>query len=491
MSTTADTTQLAEASDPTTSLQRLTELAKQGDKDTKKAVAANPNTPPELLSKLAEDFPGQVLQNPVLDLLLLEEPAFFENMPRASRIAIAESEYADVELLRQLGGSRSIHPRVRGAVASNPNTPEDLVRDLAGQAIAARAGAARNPKTPEELLRKLSEDDKEEVRLGCASNESTPEDILREFALEENLEFRRTIAKNRATPSDILEKLATSGDTATRQAALDNPSTPEEIVELIERATLKQNHFHAWTVFADPELPVDDAIKLADPDLGEFAAHLAAQHPQLPPELLETLADHPSSVVRYMVAANPETPAEILGHLATDDDPNVRRRLALSRTTPPNILEKLTKDPEEWVRHEALNNIETPGQQRFARRLPDDADNETAKAARARLIADDRPDEETPGDTEPEPSPPPIDDSYRPHAPKSGNAPPQGAAYTPSKPRPATNSGQMTAPPHQHTVHSSSQEEKGCGRAATVAAGIILFGGFFCCASGPIFAIFL
>lgn len=64
MSTTTDTTAFDEASDPTTSPERLTELAQSGSDNTKKAVAANPNTPPELLGQLAEDFADQVLQNP-------------------------------------------------------------------------------------------------------------------------------------------------------------------------------------------------------------------------------------------------------------------------------------------------------------------------------------------------------------------------------------------------------------------------------------------
>ncbi len=58
----------------------LIKLAETGNQDICKAIAQHPNTSPDLLKKLFCNFPVQVLTNPILDLLLLENPNLFEEL---------------------------------------------------------------------------------------------------------------------------------------------------------------------------------------------------------------------------------------------------------------------------------------------------------------------------------------------------------------------------------------------------------------------------
>ena len=59
----------------------LSRLAQSADKGTRRNVALNPQTPINVLLTLAPTFPGELFQNPVFDLLLLEAPNFLDELP--------------------------------------------------------------------------------------------------------------------------------------------------------------------------------------------------------------------------------------------------------------------------------------------------------------------------------------------------------------------------------------------------------------------------
>ncbi|MDA0208563.1 MAG: hypothetical protein OT478_00015 [Cyanobacteria bacterium FC1] len=65
------------ASNPNTPPEQLRELATCEDVAIRQLVTANPNTPTEVLWKLGKEFPAQLLENPLLPLLFLENPSLF------------------------------------------------------------------------------------------------------------------------------------------------------------------------------------------------------------------------------------------------------------------------------------------------------------------------------------------------------------------------------------------------------------------------------
>jgi len=69
------------AAHPNATSETLTKLAKSGDRQTRRAVAMNPQTPKHILLKLAPTFPGEFFLNPVFDLLLLEDPNLLGELP--------------------------------------------------------------------------------------------------------------------------------------------------------------------------------------------------------------------------------------------------------------------------------------------------------------------------------------------------------------------------------------------------------------------------
>lgn len=105
----------------------------------RRVVAGNPNTPRQVLTRLAED-----------------------SMP-SIRQRIAENPRTPEEILVSL--SKDEHSDVRLAVAENPNTPPSVLALLAEDLDCdVRYGVAENPHMPEEILLRLSEDDNPYVR---------------------------------------------------------------------------------------------------------------------------------------------------------------------------------------------------------------------------------------------------------------------------------------------------------------------------------------
>ena len=79
---------IKEASSPETTSARLTQLAQEKHAEITKAIASNPNTPPEILWQLGQDYPSELLNNPVLALLPLENLNFIQDIPEHTIVAL-------------------------------------------------------------------------------------------------------------------------------------------------------------------------------------------------------------------------------------------------------------------------------------------------------------------------------------------------------------------------------------------------------------------
>lgn len=71
----------AVATNPSTPSDLLQKLSKYDDLETRRNVTLNPNTSTDILFKLAQYFPEEFLNNPILGLLLLENPNLLQTIP--------------------------------------------------------------------------------------------------------------------------------------------------------------------------------------------------------------------------------------------------------------------------------------------------------------------------------------------------------------------------------------------------------------------------
>lgn len=121
--------QKQQAASQNTPSQQLRELAATGNKAICEKVAANPNTPTDILLKLGAKYPKQLLENPVFSLLLLENPNLLEDIPLDTLISILKEKQAPAFILNT--ASKHYNRDILILVASNPNTCKNTLEQLA------------------------------------------------------------------------------------------------------------------------------------------------------------------------------------------------------------------------------------------------------------------------------------------------------------------------------------------------------------------------
>ena len=343
------------ATNPAATAPLLRALADSTDATTRAAVAAHPNAPLDLLLQLAGEFPAAFCANPVLPLLLLEQPDLparmdpdalrrllcYAGVPQsilrwiAAHAAPPEAEAARLHIMLagEVGADWPAHARAALWKAAPPSY-SDLLLELLGlgavptwllEVLAAmgdvevRTAVARSPHTPRALLRPL--------RHAGASGD------LRSYALPaepgdpETLAWlatggvyaRRVAARNPMTLAPVLAQLAADVDRSVRQGVARNSAAPPALLA---------------------RLATDRAA-----DVRQLVARHAGA-----PHLLDRLARDPSRDVRFTVARNPRTPSTTLERLGSDPERVVRQGVARNPATPPAILARLAEDAHPKVR---------------------------------------------------------------------------------------------------------------------------------------------
>ena len=196
----------------------LTTLSNDSDAKVRLLVASNPNTPVNVLQKLGEEFPDAITDNPIFNLLLLENlDTYFV------KLSLARSFTTSEETLTRLANARyySEEPIVR-AVANNPSTPISVLEKL----------ATWFP----EIEENSEETDGDRVHEAVASNPNTPVRILEKLAQHRSPYVREQLANNPNTSAFILEELVNNRTRIWRYsnillAVVNNPNTPLSTVK--------------------------------------------------------------------------------------------------------------------------------------------------------------------------------------------------------------------------------------------------------------------
>ena len=198
---------LEEAKDPNTKPARLVELSQEQDQKILVALAQNPSTPLDTLLVLAQRYPADFLANPVLPVLLLENPNVLHGCSYEAAKALVELPESPSWVLHSL----ALHPEqdLRQHVASNKTTSiailEALSRDADG---GVRRSVATNGNTPLAILEVLARDFDKYVCRGVAENETTSIAILEALSRDVDKDVRRNVAGNDNVPIRLLEVLS-------------------------------------------------------------------------------------------------------------------------------------------------------------------------------------------------------------------------------------------------------------------------------------------
>jgi len=359
--------QRAVAKNPRTPPTALELLSHSKDKATRECVAGNPNAPASVLCKLGGQFPHQLLNNPALDWMLLENPALFSEVPEETLAAIAKREDCSPQMLGHLtmGG----HGRgLLMALIQNGNTPASAIQTIIKLPVEK---LAERFETSQDSLRGFDELARMHVTV---MPELTAEDALETFwftVLERALGLRNSsyqkghvgfanldessivLLQKANLPSWIQDELmAWAILLCGPSAAIQQFNLPSAILQSIAcsgdekviKQVLKVSNCPAWMSDIKDAQDARDAIVLNTEAASTSLKALAetrsialkivlAHHPlsQATPsdgDLLTLLASSPINWVRQYVAGHAQAPHKILLTLVNDADVEVLAMVA-------------------------------------------------------------------------------------------------------------------------------------------------------------------
>ena len=294
-----------EAKDPSTLPERLTALSKYPR--LAPLVAQNPNTPEDVLLKLAAKYPQEFIENPVSVLLLLERPGLVEQLPNNTILGIVRLPALPVEWLQ--------------IIASYPNE-------------AAQTALAQHPNTPTQVLQLLARSKFSQTQKAVAQREDASPALLQLCAEGRFIRVLEAIAIHPAAPAALLSSMLEYSEVSIRSRAAKHPSCPPEKLAQLRRAGASEwlETLHA----GDPTMTPDELAAMSR--RGFFSKSLAARHPNTTLATQRSLIKDESPEVRGYLASSPSLPEELLEALSLDATPHVRSEVAKNPRTPSRIL---------------------------------------------------------------------------------------------------------------------------------------------------------
>jgi Leucine rich repeat variant len=349
---------VAEAADPTTSPNRLVQLARHRSVIVRKAVAGNPNASRKILVSLALTWPEIVASNPVLEWWLLEDANWLAEIDERAR--------------HRLLGARSMADGTRWWAARFGNHDD----------YAALLMCAHTTRDKLEYVRKENEsqsdfiNDHVAVSSGATLVTGHPvDDVMMEelivdadeardllalarpagWALElldlSSTDLRRAVASHASTTPALLARLMLDDDERTIRSAEQNPNSELEVPE----AGISARDLVHRVRTDDPTLTLEQLNIVRDSPLG---LSCLVDHPSTPDDLIGSLVADGSWIVRQTTAGSSRLTFEQLEILAIDDDRDVRAAAASNPRLGLPIVRALQSDRDELVRTEATEAVE-------------------------------------------------------------------------------------------------------------------------------------
>jgi hypothetical protein len=167
---------------PHTNPQLLRQIATGRDWELRRLVASNPNTPTDMLWELGIDFPEAILNNPIFELLQLEQLQLAAEIPHPTLTSLLQCDRVPINFMEYAVSQQDYSLWL--AVAYNPRTPRRLLENLAQKSRSQdreliRAIAA-HPQTPPHLLAEIIDIGSSVAQI-VAENVHTPVAVLEQI----------------------------------------------------------------------------------------------------------------------------------------------------------------------------------------------------------------------------------------------------------------------------------------------------------------------
>jgi len=281
------------------------------------------NASDENLIKILERTPATDLDNAVIKNNKNKDfkrriLSLSSNIERLKHL-VASSEETPPEILTKLADDDD--KNIVMAVLSNKSCPNDIIEKLAdSNEDSIRNAISFKENLPLEIILKFTNDDNPYIRSKAAMRTSVPPEVLTKMSNDNVYFVRGAVAENKSTPLEVLTKLAKDKDYRVRICLLDNPSITMQLWEKLSR---DRNSTIRFRIAKNTSTPPELLIKLLD-DKDIDVKTAVAYNPNLPHDMLAKMAVSDNARIRAAVAANENAPRELLIALLKDTEDNIR-----------------------------------------------------------------------------------------------------------------------------------------------------------------------
>lgn len=265
----------------------LADMAESGIADLEIAVIKNEHASAEDVKKIHEKYGNRV------HLLLAKHPN------------------ASPEVLTEL--SKSTEYGIRRDTADNPNTPVEVLECLAQDEDRwVRGVAVKSKKLSPDFLRRMNHKWRNDgIASSIASNPNTPMDILENLATWGNWETHQSLIFNPAFNEELAKKVLKRCCDKIERLMVECRLIPLSlIIEKQSKEPKKWDRDLASQIVCHPDVTPEILGKLAEHE-SDTVHEYVARNPKTPPEALVRLAKSNNKFVREYVASHPNTPEEL------------------------------------------------------------------------------------------------------------------------------------------------------------------------------------
>ena len=344
-----------QAQDENISSEILAQLATNKDRVTRQYVASNPNTPLEIIKKLSQEFPEEVISNLTFDLLLIEEP---DN--DWVQLTLARSSTTPIETLVEL--SKSDDYGIRAAVAGNLTTPLSVLDELSArinnEPFPARVftAVAKNPNTTAQILDKLIQAGGGKcipVLDAVLNNPKVSLATLKRLANQPNISIKHSVFKHPKVTENFVRNLSFSPHANVRKAVAEHPKTDYSTILMLA----KDKFDKVRCTIAERQDITPGTIRILVRDSSENVRGKIAERQDITPRTIEILARDSSENVREKIAKRQYLSPKIISNLARDSHQSVRYQIAYHQNATPETVEILARDSSKKVRCRIANHL--------------------------------------------------------------------------------------------------------------------------------------
>jgi hypothetical protein len=337
--------------------------------ETKRRLALDPNSAPDLLCQLLATNADDVLNNPAFALLWLEHPNVWDDLVRnhePSALGLAQSPRVPMTFVEHCQRAKVTGPAWQ-ALLVNQAIPQAVRQDLflsrpstplppsdwplaVGERLALlllRVGAQQDQRFESVLAADVTQSELDEAAtlgwLGLAAavrHPTCPTEALVRAVEATTYSPRGDALSNPGLPLACMERFVEDPTASNRSALARNPAAP---AALLRRLAKDVKEAVKAAVADNRSIPPDVALSLARRSRTDIRRRLARSL-HVPVEVLRLLAKDPFEGVRLTLAGNPLVPADVLEALAGDRSAHVREDVATHPGTPDAVLAQLAED---------------------------------------------------------------------------------------------------------------------------------------------------